>query len=477
MANLQMEPSLAESWQTNLSKLVNCRLEQRLVQEPEAEDIPLAQAHRTVHSFLETYNVKVVSHDTPIRDCVESIINEQQSERAFYVMDLGVLLYQLEQWKALLPRVKPFYAVKCNPHPAILNFLALLGVGFDCASKGEIDAVLGLMTEVPTPSIIFANPCKQVSHLLAAKERNVAKMTFDNAEELRKIAKYYPEAHLVLRILTDESFSVMRFGSKFGATQSSIHPLLSLARDLGLNVVGVSFHVGSACLNPKAYAAALRLARNVFDIAKGYGFTFTLLDIGGGFPGTPANATATKTTPSGTLSFPEIAAVIAPTLDELFDDSVTVIAEPGRYFAMATQTLAVNVFAARDCTSTEAGGDGNALPPTVGAGADDTRPECLYYINEGVYGAFNCKVFDHYNPEPLLLHPAPADACLLRTNIFGPTCDSMDLVCKNKLLPRLSVGDWLYFTEMGAYTTASSSAFNGFKTDSMFFILRHSSWS
>ena len=109
-------------------------------------------------------------------------------------------------------------------------------------------------------------------------------MTFDNEEELYKISKNCPDAQVIIRILADDSKSVCRFGIKFGADKSSIGLLVSKCRELGLNLVGVSFHVGSGCFDPLAYDDAISRAKFVFDLAKEYGFDLKVLDIGGGFP-------------------------------------------------------------------------------------------------------------------------------------------------------------------------------------------------
>lgn len=130
-----------------------------------------------------------------------------------------------------------FLAVKCNPDPMVVKMLAALGTGFDCASKAEIEQVLNLGVE---PSrIIYANPCKQRSFIRYSQKHNVRKMTFDNAEELYKIKALYPEAELVLRILTDDSNSLCQLGLKFGAPLETTGRLLRLARELNLNVIGV----------------------------------------------------------------------------------------------------------------------------------------------------------------------------------------------------------------------------------------------
>jgi ornithine decarboxylase len=399
-------------------------------------------------SLQEEYNVQAISASTSTRDNIRAIIEANTiDEGPFYIVDLGVLVRKYEQWVELLPRVKPFYAVKCNPHPALIKVLAACGSGFDCASEGEIRQVLSYGVEAER--IIMANPCKPPSHIRAARSVGVSMMTFDNADELRKIHRHYPDAELVLRMLPDDSHSVMRFGSKFGAPPSTWASLFQLASELKLKVTGVSFHVGSGCMSAKAFTEALRLARKVFDTAASYGYTLSLLDIGGGFPGGE----------NGGVTFPEIANAMRPTLDALFPPEVTVIGEPGRYFASETHALAVSIYARRHIEP-----EAHDVP---GASAD---LRYLYYVNDGVYGSFNCIFFDHAHPTPLPLNEPAAHAATFPSNVFGPTCDSLDVIARNTALPELHVGDWLYFESMGAYTTAAASAFNGFKTTSMFYV-------
>jgi len=385
----------------------------------------------------------------PIPEIIKTkIVEDSVEEEPFFIVDLGVIAKKIEQWKTLLPRVEPFYAVKCCPDPVILETMANFGIGFDCASKGEIGLVSKL--RVPVNNIIMANPCKGTTHILSAKTAGVKMMTFDNYDELDKIQKFYPEAELVLRILPDDSRSLMRFGSKFGAPYPICKRLLQYAQDLHLNVIGVSFHVGSGCLDPTAFADAVRLARIVFDDAYDVGYNFTFLDIGGGFPGVDDM--------SAPINFPNIVKYMRPVIDELFPVNVRIIAEPGRYFAAASHTLAVNVYARRKSDLEAAPADGTAVP------------NYLYYINDGVYGSFNCIFFDHAHPEAKLLIERPITDPLYTSKIFGPTCDSLDVVVKEVLLPELRVGEWLYFPDMGAYTSAAASEFNGFRRSRKYYV-------
>jgi ornithine decarboxylase len=372
---------------------------------------------------------------------------------AFFAVDLGEPIRRIRRWKELLPRVEPYYAIKCNSNPVILKTLVDLGIGFDCASQEEISTMLKM--GVDSSRIIFANPCKPVAYIQYASRYDVSLMTFDNADELYKIKQHYPTAKLVLRVLADDSRSVCRFGVKFGASYPVATKLLALARDLELNVIGVSFHVGSGCFDPTAFSDAVEVARKVFDQAAEFGFKMNFLDLGGGYPGLDGVDGA---------PFDQVAAALRIALEEFFPDpEIKIIAEPGRYVAAAAFTLAVSVLSRR------------VIPPH----SDNEKPSYMYYVSDGVYGSFNCILFDHAKVFPKVLrkggkicfngnkinHPEPKYEC----SLWGPTCDSMDCISRKEELPELEVGDWLYFENMGAYTLAAASTFNGFPRASLIY--------
>ncbi|KAK9470623.1 pyridoxal-dependent decarboxylase [Dipodascopsis tothii] len=360
-------------------------------------------------------------------------------EDPFFVADMGEVYRQHKRWKLNIPRVEPFYvltilAVKCNSDKKVLKLLAQLGTGFDCASKKEIDAVLDL--GVPASRIIYANPCKTASYIRYAAQRDVRKMTFDNADELYKVKRYFPEAELFLRIITDDSASLCQLSNKYGAPMSVVPDLLRLARDLELNVTGVSFHTGSGASRSEPFIEAIENARKVFDLALEFGFDLKCLDIGGGF---------------GNSTFENIASVVGPCIDKHFPSTVRVIAEPGRYYVASAFTLACHVIARR----------------TV------MQPEEAYmiYLNDGVYGNMNCILYDHQHPVPRVLthknkfmYNQPGNATGSKvTSVWGPTCDGLDCISERCSLPfALDVGDWMYFEDLGAYTLSASTGFNGF---------------
>ncbi len=326
---------------------------------------------------------------------------EHRVEEPFYVVDIGMVISQLYQWKQYFPRVEPFYAVKCNPDRVIVQTLLALGCNFDCASRNEIRLVQELAKDhaLPNahaprspPEIIFANPTKARSHIIEAVCRGVTMMTFDNVAEVKKCASVSTKIQLILRIITDDSGSQCRLSSKYGAPKSRWRALLSAAKAHGMEVVGVSFHVGSGCRDASRYELALKDARELFDLAEAeYGFKMTVLDIGGGFPGethslwNPADIFGDPTADTAKtevitrkytideeidekseapdqpddeeqddedgklMFFSEIAEAIVPIMDELFppESNVRIIAEPGRYLVAASSTLCTSIIGVR----------------------------------------------------------------------------------------------------------------------------------
>ncbi|CAO1618915.1 unnamed protein product [Sympodiomycopsis kandeliae] len=427
-----------------------------------------------VYSGSIEQQLRNVLRDVDLDQC------EADGENAFFVADLSEVYRQHLRWLKALPRVIPFFAVKCNPDPYVLRLLAAMGSGFDCASNGEIQAVLDL--GVSPSRIIYANPCKAASFVRNAAAKNVSLTTFDNMDELYKMKRFHPTCKLVVRILTDDSKSACQLGLKFGAPLDNVPRLLAKARELDLDVVGVSFHVGSGCYDPSSFADAVARARIAFEYGREAGYIFDLLDVGGGYDHD---------------NFETIANVIGPAIDEQFPDAefapggsrvqgkphgLRIIAEPGRYYVQRAFSLACNIIAKRDgrCDEQE--------EEIVDTGAK-TKPQIMYYQNDGVYGAFNNIMFDHQSVHPKVLtlgrefvysdtrgqpsvlsneeresSVALAQAQLRPCSVWGPTCDSIDMVRELVDLPEdLEIGDWLVYENMGAYTICAASTFNGLR--------------
>ncbi|KAF3913276.1 hypothetical protein AA313_de0210130 [Arthrobotrys entomopaga] len=421
-------------------------------------------------------------------------------EDGFWVFDLDVVRKNLERWNKSLPLVRIFYAVKSNPSLPLLTLLANSHTGFDCATHSELSTILSL--SVPPEDIIYANPCKAPSHLRYASTTNVTKTTFDNATELRKIKAYHPTAQCLLRIKLPNNNSnnsetspptaqnperlnkvagLYEFSKKYGATLDESRELLILAKKLDLNVVGVAFHIGSGQRDYTKYTAYITEARKFFTLASQVGYTFTVLDIGGGF-------------------MDDIFEVAAETINVALErefgglvkgGGVEVIAEPGRFFAHAAFTLATSVIAVRG--------------EEEGGGGSDKR---FIYLADGVYGRINpamwpgeltavTTVVRGYRVEALAKKNAAdgggggssassdsgidvkdsgegesgevgmeMEGGLKEYVVWGPTCDSSDMIYESAWYPAgVEVGDWLVFKQMGAYSVNMGNSFNGFRHD------------
>ncbi|CAG2163700.1 unnamed protein product [Oppiella nova] len=259
-----------------------------------------------------------------------------------------------EKWCQLLPNVKPYYAVKTNPFPLLLDIMIGLGAGFDCASQHEMKSVLkrGAKAE----DIIFANPCKSDSCIKYSKAVSTDLMTFDNSEELTKMHKLYPKARLVLRIKVDDKESSLKLSDKFGADIREVDALLTKAKSLSLNVMGIAFHVGTGCQGSESFLKAIELARQAFDMALDMGFDMSLLDIGGGFPG--CDTTYHMKVVDKRATFEEMAHVINKSLDTHFpNNNVTVIGEPGRYYCESAFTFVTRIVSKRVVVHSNGGKD------------------------------------------------------------------------------------------------------------------------
>ena len=347
---------------------------------------------------------------------------------SFYIANMRVLDNKIKQWQQHLPRVKPFYAVKCNPNQEMIKHMIANDFGFDCASKHEIDTILQLGGK---PSdIIYAHPIKRVDDLLYASKNNIRYTTFDSLSELQKIHSVTPKMKCVLRVKVDNPTARVQLGLKYGATKDEYKSLIDNASRLGVDIVGTSFHVGSASSEPMVFKDGIEFAKLVFDYAKQKGFmNCNLLDVGGGF---------TKET------FISCSEVINTELDKHFNDpNVRVIAEPGRYFAEEVFTFFV---------------------PVIGYRQRDNINQ--YWIADSLYGSFNCILYDGQVPTyKVIRNPQLGEYEGVDTEsdsvLHLATCDSLDTLKDPVKLPLLRLGDYLMIENFGAYTLAGACDFNG----------------
>jgi ornithine decarboxylase len=250
----------------------------------------------------------------------------------------------------------------------------------------------------------------------------------DNVYEAAKIARLTPDVKLLLRLAVSASSSLINLSAKFGAPVESALEVLEASESLGLDIRGISFHVGSQCINPEDYRCALSEVRRFWDVAASRGFRLEVLDIGGGFPA-PYRGEAP--------SMEAFGAVVSAGLRESFGDlPIRIVAEPGRGLSAECTTLITQV---------------------IGKNVRGSLP--WYYLDDGIYGSFSGIVFDHASFP--LWDRNRGDREVGSCVVAGPTCDSGDVICRDQMLPSLEIGELILVPSMGAYAGASACPFNG----------------
>lgn len=362
----------------------------------------------------------------------------------FHLVDIKQLVDRFDLWDRVLPRVIPHYAVKTNNDDIIISVLNALGTGFDCASQQEIQQAI--QNGASPSNIVFSHPRKSHSSILYAKEQGVTLLVVDSIEELNKISSLYPTAQLIVRIITDDAGSATPLSHKFGATLDEAREILRAGFQMGVSMCGISFHVGSNCTNKESYRKAIEDAASLFKYFEDcFDMKLSLLDIGGGWPGTHD------------ARFIAEAQLVSDLLDRYFDQTVTVIAEPGRYFASQTTTLATRILGKKKLADSQ---------------------KISYFLSNGVFGFFISSLYYNYDLPSILsegwiirpLLPQNLNEPLLPSLLWGPTCDSGDKILDGLLLPEMNTGEFLTVENIGAYSKSLETSFNGIPLSMPYYI-------
>ncbi|XP_075537612.1 ornithine decarboxylase-like isoform X1 [Dermacentor variabilis] len=386
-----------------------------------------------------------------MHDVARDIISKRHTDPdAFFVCDLRDIAKKVNLWQECLPRIEPFYAIKSCRDPVVLNVLNNLSVGFDCGNKSEISAVLNM--GVSPARIVLANAIKGSWDIEFALKHNVTLMAFDSVEELSKVEG--KNTRLLLRILADEEGSIHKFNNKFGCSINDAKRILKEARARECNVVGVSFHVGSAYELPEIFNKTIEKAKAVFELAESMGIYMTVLDIGGGFPGGLRKLD----------KFVMVCENIRSATDLHFPPSsgVKLIAEPGQFFITSCYALVVQVI-------------GKRRRDIVVDGISQAHQDV--FINESRDNCVSRHIYEFldvgYWPlqEPL---ERPHDQM---STIWGGTCNPMDCIEKSKPLFDVRVGEWLLMDNTGAYALNNATGFNGVPFPAVHYIVPQDSVS
>ena len=349
------------------------------------------------------------------------------------VIDHDIIRKNYAGFKKHLPKVQCYFAVKANPAPEIVRTLYKTGASFDVASLPEFMLVYDNIRRLPPKQqqdfiwdkIIYANPTKPKETLLALDQYKPL-VTYDNLNELKKIRQFAPQAGVVLRLRVDNTGSQCELSSKFGCAAGEAVDLIKAAFAMGLVVEGLSFHVGSQCTNFQNFVQALNAAAAVMRESKSRGHEIKILDIGGGFPA-PYN--------KHVRPFRELARVINAEIDRLFAPNIQILAEPGRFLVATAATSVARI---------------------IGKAVRDGKP--CYYIDDSVYHTFSGIIFDHCQYHLKSFKRGKTEVCA----VFGQTCDGLDVISQSEQLPDLEIEDLVYSENIGAYSNASATWFNGF---------------
>jgi ornithine decarboxylase len=341
------------------------------------------------------------------------------------VLDCERVRRQYHKLAKALPGVDLHYALKPMPHPAVVQAVLDEGGFLDLATTGEVQLVQRLGAS--PARCIHTHPIKREQDILNALEFGVRTFVADNPDEVRKFARFTDRAELLLRVSFRSPGAMCDLSRKFGCDPEDLLALARLAADLNVGVRGLSFHVGSQAVDSAKHVEALHACVKLMAAARNERLgVLDTLDIGGGFPIEYAEPVQ------------DIERFCAPIRAALagLPAGVRVIAEPGRFIVGPAAIGVAQVM-----------------------GRAQREGHWWYYLDDGLYGSYSGQLYDHarYPVEPLR-----QSGERLPSVLAGPTCDSIDVIAENLMLPELRAGDLIVGRSMGAYTWASASEFNFF---------------
>lgn len=341
------------------------------------------------------------------------------------IIDCARVRTQYRKLRQALPGVDLHYALKPLPHAAVVRTIAEQGGWLDLATSGEVELVRSL--GIDPNRCIHTHPIKRDRDIRNALAFGNRTFVADNPDEVRKFKRYGEQAALLLRVSFRSPGAVCDLSRKFGCDPEDAIELARLAASLGIDVLGFSFHVGSQAADALKHVEAIEACAKLLATARRERLgTLSTLDIGGGFPIDYLQRAV------------EIRSFCAPIRHALaaLPKRIRVIAEPGRYIAGPS-----------------------AIGVATVMGRAKREGHWWYYLDDGLYGSYSGQLYDHARyPVESLRQGEPK----LPSVLAGPTCDSIDVIAENIMLPQLKAGDLIVGRAMGAYTWASASEFNFF---------------
>ena len=372
-----------------------------------------------------TYSPKISAVQTAL---IESSV--AQFGAPLLLIDCDSIRTQYHALNNALPNVTLHFALKPLPHPAVVDTLLAEGANFDLATSGEIDLVAS--RGVPAARTIHTHPIKRDADIRDAIAYGCEVFVIDNINELEKFIPYKDRVELLVRLSFRNSESFADLSKKFGCSPEMALELIGKAHDFGIRIKGLSFHVGSQTTNPQKYVDAIIACRLIMEKVTQNGLpALSTLDIGGGFP---------VTYNQYVMPIAEFCKPINEALMTL-PETVNVLAEPGRFIVAAAMTSVASVM-----------------------GQAERDSENWYYLDDGIYGTYSGIVFDHGDYPIVALKESNET---FPSVLAGPTCDSIDVVAEQIMLPKLDNGDLIIGHMLGAYSSATATDFNFFKRATM----------
>ncbi|QDF76674.1 MULTISPECIES: type III PLP-dependent enzyme [Shewanella] len=358
----------------------------------------------------------------------------QDKPTPFVVIDTKIIAKQYDDMVHNFPYASIYYAVKANPAREVLTLLRDRGANFDIASIYELDMVSDI--GVTPDRVSYGNTIKKRQDVRAFYERGVRMYASDSEADLRMIAEEAPGSRVYVRILTEGTHTAdWPLSRKFGCQNEMALELLVLAKALGLEPYGISFHVGSQQRDIGAWDSAIAKVKSIFErLREEHGIELKMINLGGGFPANYLD----KTNELGTY-----AEKITHFLKEDFGDQLPqIILEPGRSLLSNAGVLVSEV--------------------VLISKKSHTALERWVFTDVGKFSGL-IETMDEAIKFPIYTErQGELDRCV----IAGPTCDSADIMYEHYsygLPVDLAIGDRMYWLTAGAYTTTYSAVcFNGF---------------
>lgn len=381
----------------------------------------------------------------------------------FLAVDGDKIVENAQRWQRLLPSVTPFYAIKANTDPLVLQLLFEAGVHADVASAFEIDTCSAL--QLPPERMILSNPRKDAETIRSLAQHGLYATTVDSEIEIHKLAEQLHsnldnKPLLFLRIKVPTDGVQQDLSSKFGIRvlaastrtddcsdhELELEQLIAIAKQaksLGFDRLGLAFHVGTQCYQGRVYATAVQLCLRIGRELRKVGLPIEAIDIGGGFA--DGTLLSQKMDQPASKSLEHFLTQIAEACSPALSAGYAIVAEPGRYMVADSGTLVTQV--AYDQSTQHTGR--------------------RIQIDDGIFRTLSGRIHDgrEFQFHPFRIHNSskPFLPVHSRFAIWGCSCDSFDKVAEDIFLPAdLKVGDYLLIPTMGAYSTSFGSNTNGF---------------